>query len=442
MIKATINHRLKLITGMQTFSWNYIKEKWQHAGFQKYFKNMGWMFSARIASMAISFIATAYIARHLGPTNYGQLSYALSFVGLFGFLAALGIDQVLYRDLIKYPEKRNEYLGSAMALKIIASVITIIVCIVSAIIWSPRDVSLFLIFLISLTFAFNSFQIIGYEFQADAKTKYPSIVSLLVVFTLNILKILVIVFGNGVIYLASIVLLEPILYMIGLVYFRVRIYGNIRNWRFKKEIAVSLLKDSSPLIFSSAFAAIYARIDQVMIKNMMNTESVGLYDAAVRISEVWYFIPSIIVGSLFPAILNTKKISDKLYYERIRKLFIVVLIIAIGTSLLTTLFSKELVHIIFGAGFIGAVTVLQIYVWSNVWAALNNLTNFLLIAENLRKVILISSLLGMITNVVLNIYLIPIYGMVGAAFATLFSYGMPFLVVILVQKTRRVIWGN
>ncbi len=429
---------LDYLTNWRTF-WTYLKEKARHPGVQKHSKNIGWIFTAKIASMVITFIAMAYIARNLGPMNYGELSYALSFTGLFGFLAALGIDQILYRDLIKYPEKRNEYMGTALTLRIIASIATIIICISSALIFSPKDVSLLLIFIVSLAFVFSSFQLLNYEFQAEVKAKYPSIVSLIVVLILNILKIVVIFYGKGVIYLALIVLLEPILYAVGFIYFRIKKFGTVKYWKFDGPIARSILKDSFPLIFASAFFAIYARIDQVMIKNMMNAESVGLYGSAVAISEVWYFIPNIIAGALFPTIINAKKTSEALYYKRIKKLFWVLIFVSLITALPTTILSKYLITIIFGTGFLGALTVLQIYVWSNIGAALNMLAQQILVAENLTKIISMTTFLGMITNIVLNIFLIPKYGMAGAAFASLISYLIPFGSLILFKQSRKII---
>ncbi|MDB5259222.1 MAG: hypothetical protein JWO73_430 [Candidatus Taylorbacteria bacterium] len=418
---------------------NLIREKWQHAGFQKHFQNIGWMFFARLGSMAISFVSTAYIARNLGAANYGQLSYATSFVGLFGFLASFGIEQILCRDLVRHPEKRNGYMGSAMTLRLAASSITTIVCIISAFIWSPKDVSFILICIVSLTFIFSSFQLLSYEFQAEAKSKGPSILSTLIVLILNILKIGVMFYGGGVIYLAGVLLLEPILYTIGILYLRTREYGTIRNWKFDKAIAKSIARDSFPLIFASAFFAIYARIDQVMIKNMLSSESVGLYDSAVRISELWYFIPNIIIGGLFPAIINAKKTSEELYYRRTKKLFILIAGISVLTALPTALFSNYLVIIIFGTGFIGAVGVLKIYVWSNIGAALNLMSQQLLITENMTKIILATTFLGMITNVGLNLVMIPKYGMAGAAYASLISYVVPFFSLILFKKSRKIL---
>lgn len=419
----------------------HIKKRFGHPGVQKHSKNLSWMFFSKIANMVIAFIATAYIARNLGPTNYGQLSYAISFTGLFGFLAGLGIDQILYRDLIRYPEKRNSYMGTALVLRIIASVFTILLCTLLAFMWSAKDVSLILIFLVSLNFVLGSFMLLSYEFQAESKSKYPSIFSVFIVAILNILKIAVIFSGQGVIYLAGIMLLEPILYGGAYWYLRTKEYGSLRNLKFDKVIAVSILKDSFPLIFASAFFAIYARIDQVMIKNMIDTESVGLYDAAVRISELWYFVPSIIVTALFPAIVNSKKISEELYYKRIKKLSFLIVSIAILMALPTMLLSKYLITIIFGIGFIGALPVLQIYVWSNIGAALNLLLQQLLVSENLTKMISISTFFGMLSNVLLNVLMIPRYGMVGAAFASLISYLIPFLSLLFFRKSRKFLFS-
>ncbi len=415
-----------------------IKEKWSEVGFQRYFRNTGWMFVGKIFSLIISFIATAYIARNLGPTNYGQLSYAISYVGLFGFIAALGLDQIVYRDVIKYPEQKNIYLGTAFTLKSIAAIVTIFICTTVAFLLSSKDVSLFLIFIISLTFLFNPFQLLSYEFQAEAKSKYPTLVSLIGVLILNILKIVVIFNDQGVIYLALIILLEPIIMGLGLIYYRLKIYGRFTGFTYDKTIAKNLIKDSFPLIFASAFFGIYARIDQVMIKNMLNSEAVGLYDAAVRVSELWYFLPNIIVASLFPAIINAKNVSEELYYSRLKKLFIGVTFISIVTALITTFLSKYFILIIFGAGFIGAVSVLNIYVWSNIGATLNMLSQQVLISENLSKKISIMIFLGMIINVGLNLWLIPVYGISGAAIATLVSYIIPFLSLFLFGNTRKL----
>lgn len=425
-------------SNLSFLSFSYLKGKLTSGGLKKYLSNLGWMFFARIGNMIIALIATAYIARSIGVQNYGQLSYATSFVSLFSFFAAFGIDQVLSRDLVRFPDKRNTYMGSAMALRIVTALIAILVSVTIAALIPSEDISLLLITIISLSFLFSSFLLITYEFQAISKSKYPSLLSIIIVIILNICKILIILSGKGVIYLALTILLEPILYMIGLLYLQNKYLGPISNWEIDINIIKSITRDAFPLIFSSAFIAIYARIDQVMIKNMLGNTEAGLYDAAVRLSELWYFIPHTITAGMFPAILNAKLVSDTLYAHRMKMLFYTLLFMSVVTAFFTSFFAKPIISIVFGAGFIGTISILQIYIWSNVGAAINLLVHQMLLAEELTYISSLTTFFGMITNVTLNLIFIPKYGMAGAAVASLISYTVPFASLYLFKKTRRL----
>jgi O-antigen/teichoic acid export membrane protein len=383
------------------------------------------MFGAKILSMIISLIATAVIARGLGPTNFGQLSYAVSFVGLFAFLYSLGIDSILYRELIRFPEKKKELLGSAFFIKISTGIVTALIINIVALFTATCDVSQLLILIISGTFLFNSFQVINYEFQSRVQSKYPSIASLLVTLILNILKVGVIMSGQGVIYLAFILLLESILYAFSFWFiYQNTIGGKISDWKFSKEITISLIKDSWPLIFTGVFAMIYARIDQVLIKQMLDTASVGIYSSAVQLSEVWYFIPNIIVSSFFPAIINAKKTSPALYKSRVWRLAMFLFILSLLISIPISIFAPMIINLLYGEMFLPAVNILRIYIWSLTGTFLINLATQYLIAENRRKSLLFLNLIPMVVNVILNIIWIPIYGIAGAAFATLISYSL------------------
>jgi len=416
-----------------------IKEKLMHPRVFKHGKNIGWMFVAKTLSMLISFATTAYTARYLGPLNFGELSYAISFVGLFSFVASLGIDQILYREFIAYPEKRNTYLGTAIVLRFISAFFAIGLALGGALFLSNQDVSFVLILIISSAYIFAPFQLISAEFLAEAKTKYPSIVTVGVSLALNAFKILIVLLNEGVIFLALVILIEPILYAIGFIYFRIQVYGNMRTLRYDQEIARSMLRDSAPLIFASAFYAIYARIDQVMLKKMIDTKAVGLYDAAVRLSEVSYMIPNILLGALFPSIINSQKQSFALYAKRVKKMFILLFSVSAIIALCTALLSNFIVGLVFGVGFTATVAVLQVYVWSNVGTAINLIAQQILVNENLTRQVSMGILCGMIINVVLNFWLIPLWGMVGAALASVLSYIVPFISFLFIKQSRSVI---
>lgn len=419
----------------------FVPEKWRwvlaHGGFRKYFKNTGWMFIAKIASLVISFITIVFVVRRLGPENYGQLSYAISFVGLFSFIATMGLDQILFRDLIKYRNESNKYLGSALIIKLVAGFLAIALCLGTALFFSGNDVSFILIFIISSSFIFNAFQVINYEFQARVQSKHPSIISLAIVLILSALKIIIVASGRGVIYLAIVLLLESILYALFFVLiYRFKLKESILKWEFNKKIAINLIRDSWPIILSNACVIIYSRIDQVMIKGMIDVASVGLYDAAVRIAEAWYFIPGIIVSSLFPAIVNAKISSEGMYNNRLKKIIFLLIFLSLLVAIPVAIFSKNIIIALYGLDFMGSISILQIYIWAGVGMSLNIILNTYLVAENFRRIIFSSSFIAMAGNVILNLILIPRHGIVGAAWATFFSYLLSPISLLFFNKTR------
>ena len=421
--------------------WIYIKliGRWDNHGLKRYTANTLWALSSRTISIVVAFFVTIYLVRYLGPENYGQLSYAVSFVGLFSIIASLGLDNILYRDLIKYPDKRDAYLGTAFTLKLSAGAIAALLAISSAVIFSNNDVSQLVIFILAGTFIFNAFNVVSYEFQADVAQKYLSIVTLIVVLTLNVLKLLVVLFNQGILYIGLILLLEAVMYSALLMYIRLRRYGSIRGWYFSKNIAVSLLRDSWPFIFIAAFTTIYVRIDQVMLKPLVDSSAVGLYDAAVRIAEVWLFVPAIIASSLFPAIVNARASSVQEYRKRLIVLAIFMIIIGVSVALPVSLLAEPIMVLLYGSAFAASATVFAVYVWAGIWASLDIVVRYFLIAENKRTLIFVTSFSTAVLNILLNLYLIPKYGIAGAAWSTFISYAilaLPFILILTMNNVN------
>ena len=421
---------------------NRIKILFSNSGLRRYTVNTGWVFFSRIGSMAISFFATIFIVRNLGPENYGQLSYAISFVGLFSFISSFGIDPVLYRELVKNRDKRNELLGSGFFIKFVAGILSLILSIISAVLFATDDVALTLIIIISGTFIFNSFLMVGSEFQARVQSKYTSIISIVVILTLNILKVFVIIIGEGVIYLAAVLLFESVLNFILYWYaYNFKLKEHVSQWRVKRETVLLLFRDSWPLVFSAAFTLIYARVDQIFIKHMIDASAVGLYDAAVRIAETWYFIPGLIINSLFPAIVNARTTSINLYHTRFKNLGVFILLISVLIAVTNVLLAPFIINILYGKAFTGSITILQIYTWTVIAISIGSLISNYLLIENYRRIMFYTTFIPMMCNVVLNLLWIPQYGIVGSAYATLVSYFIAPLSLLLFKQTRSKLFG-
>jgi PST family polysaccharide transporter len=203
--------------------------------------------------------------------------------------------------------------------------------------------------------------------------------------------------------------------------------------------AKSLLKDSWPLILSGLAIMVYMRIDQIMLGQMLGDEAVGIYSAAVRISEVWYFVPMAIVASVFPSIIEAKKKSEALYYQRLQWLYDVMVVLALSVAVPMTFLSDWAVSLLFGQAYEQAGAVLAIHIWTAVFVGLSFSSGRWFINEGYTLLALKRNLLGLVVNVILNTYLIPLYGPKGAALATLLSYFMAsYASDLFSRKTRMV----
>jgi len=382
----------------------------------------------------ISFVATVFVVRYLGPTNYGQLSYALNFIGLFTIFSSLGLPQILSRDLLLYPEKRNVIMGTATTLHFIGGLFAFALVNIFAYTLLEKDVAQLAIFLLSSTLILNLYQPLTHEFGVNVQQKYLAVVSIFVVILLNLLKFAVIISDGGVLWFISILVLEPILYMFILGTIRTKLHGPITSWRFENSTAVELLKNSWPFIFIAGFTVLFTRIDQVILKHLLGPESVGVYDVAVRLSELWLFVPSIIATSLYPAIVNAKKSSVVEYKRRLLNLLGILLAFSLPLVCVLLLISEPLILFLYGEAFSEAINIFRIYAWSSIILSIYVVTHHFLITENHRKTIFVTTLCAALINIALNYLLIPHLGTAGAAWSTLIAYLVLILPLIQIFK--------
>lgn len=409
---------------------------WNREGFFKYLKNTGWVAIARLTTLVLSFLTIAVVARYLGPENFGKLSYAQSFVSLFSAFAALGIDQILFRDLIAYPDKEAELLGTAFVARLLCGAATIVVTITTAYLINTEPVLTWMIGILTLSFLFQPFGIIAHYFSARVQSKYIAYTSIFTAFSLPVLKLAVVYYDEGILYLTAIVTLETILYAGIYCYIYVQVCGHsIRTWTFSATRLGALLNESWPLLLAGFSGYIYGRIDQVMIQHFLDSSAVGLYDITVRLTELLGFLPGIIIASLFPAIINARNVSTSEYQKRLRALTIMCLSLSVVSVLVLTLLAPFIITLLFGADYMAAIPLLRIYVWSTVGTIGIILMQQYLIAEHHSQLFLFFSIIGAVTNVVLNLFFIPAFGMNGAAYATLLTLAIILTVFLAIKHT-------
>lgn len=409
----------------------------------KYFKNTSWLFAEKILRMVVGLFVGVWIARYLGPEQYGLLSYASSFVGLFTAIAALGLDGIVVRELIKYPKKAGELLGTAFSLKIFGALLVLILLYFAIKFTSNDHFTNTLIFIIASSTIFQSVNVIDMYFQSIVLSKYVVFTNIISLLLSSVVKVTLILISAPLITFAWVALFDSFILALGFLYFFWKKSTlKIERLTFNYITVKSLLKDSWPLILSGLVIAIYMKIDQVMIKEMLDTKEVGQYAAAVRISEAWYFIPIVIASSLFPAIVNAKKQSEELYHARLQKLYDLMVMMAITIALPMTFLSDWVVNWLYGSQYNQAGSVLLIHIWAGVFVFLGVASGKWFVAENLQIFSTINTTIGAAVNIGLNYLLIPKIGIEGAAWATLVSYFLAAYLCLAFWKKTRVNFIN
>lgn len=408
-----------------------------HTGFIRYFKNTSWMMGEQFLRIIAGLFVGIWVARYLGPEQFGLFSYVLAFTAIFGGIAKLGLDGIMVRELVNHPEKRDTYLGTAFWLKILGAFI--VMGLMAAIVpFTSNDATTNLfIFIIAAGLVFQSFEVVEFYFQSQVLAKIVSICKVIQLALSSITKIYLVLTEAELIWFVLVTAFDAL--SLAVSYFIA--YQLRKNPTFYKHfdlsIAKQLLKDSWPLIFSAIVVSIYMRIDQIMIKEMLGEYEVGIYSAAVRLSEAFYFIPMLITASLFPAILNAKNQSEELYKQRLQRLYTFMVWMAIAIALPMTFLSDWLILLLFGQAYQEAGQVLMIHVWAAIFVFLGVASGKWFITENLQRFTLINTGVGAILNVGLNLIFIPKFGVVGAAYATVISYGVAAYLMNSIWKVSR-----
>lgn len=411
---------------------------------RKVIGNTGWLFTEKIVQMFLGLLVGLWIARYLGPEKFGRFNYALAIVGLFVPFAKLGLDNIVIRNLARDISDKNETLGTAFILKFIASIttffVTLGVVVFSTSISSPNyQETICLVGIVATGAIMQSFDIIDYWFQSQVQSKYSVWARNAAYVVMNGVKILLIQMKAPLVAFAIAMVVEYILSAIGML-IAYRLTGNfIKAWHISFRYAKSLLKDSWPLILSGIVIMIYMRIDQVMLGQMVGDESVGIYSAAVKISELWYFVPGAIVNSVFPLIVQAKEISETIYYKRLQQLFTTVSALAYVVAIPVTFLSNQIVTRLYGNDYIQAGAILNIHIWAGLFVSLGVARETWITTEGLMKFSAATAAAGAVVNIVLNYFLIPYYGGLGAAIATVISqFVSAYVVGAFYPPTRKI----
>lgn len=401
--------------------------------------NASWLVGDKVFTMVIGVFVTALVARYLGPENYGMYNYALAFVTLFTALSTLGLETLTVKSIVQKEEEEGAILFTSLVLRIMGGIIlTLLTSVIIQFVAPNEPLVHLLVMIMSLTMTIKSLEVIEYWIQAYQRSKISSLIRMCAYVFSALLKVAFVVLEGSLVHLAFIYLSDALIVGIALViaYFKNRpLYT---RWKFKFQFAKNILSQSWYLILSGLMVTLYMQIDKVMLGSLLtNKEELGIYSAASQIASIWYFLPLAIITSFKPVIMKKKLETNEKYMNALQALYSIVAWIGIVFGVLIILFSQPIVSILYGNEYNGAANIIAISVWAGTFATLGSARSVWLLTENLQKYTLVYTFAGLIVNVGLNYFMIPIFGGVGAAIATLIAqiYANVFALVPF-KKTR------
>ena len=407
-------------------------------GLKRVLGNSIWQIGEKIITMLFSVVVTSIVARYLGVEQYGMINYIISTVMLFTAFSTLGMERITIKDILEREDSKENILGTSLYIRIIGGIILLVISQITIYILNKKDIlAQILGLIVGTSMLFRAFEVIEYYLQSQMKQKTISIVRFCATTLVAISRILVVVYDLGIIGFTATYLIESIVVALLLQRWYKK-HIKLRS-KFSKAYAKKILSRCWYVAISGLMITLYMRIDQVMLGTMLNSKiENGIYSAAVRIAEIWYFIPTAIVTAFQPMIVLSKKNDEIQYNKNVQRLYDIISLISILFAIGISIFGKFIVLVLYGEEYYGAVDVLNISAWAGLFATLGTARSLWLFLENLQKYTLVYTIAGCMVNIFLNYILIPQIGAKGAAIATLVSQFVTNIIALMpFKKTRK-----
>jgi O-antigen/teichoic acid export membrane protein len=400
-----------------------------------YINNSIWILAEKASRIISGILVGVLVARFLGKEQFGIISYALSVISIFTVFSTLGLDGIVVRELITEKKKKYDIIGTTFWLRFIGSFLVVIASTYYSFMRDPSDRT-WIVFLVSIAVVFQSFSVIDFYFQSEVKGKYNAITQIITLIISAIVKLILIYFEAPLSWFAGMVMLEAILTAINQLIFYKQNQQEVSQWKFSLSEAKRLLSHSWPIIISAFMQMIYQQADKILIaRYLQDMGMLGQYSAATRISEASYFIPVALSAALFPGIINNRD-NKPLQLKRLTQIYSLMIWSALIISIGGYLLGDWVIGFLYKEGFPLAPEIFKIHIWITIPVFFGTAWGSWLLALNKQKLITIYQVLVLIFILALEMYMIPKYGIKGAAYSVVFSYLLSLLAIIFVYKPK------
>ena len=351
----------------------------------------------------------------------------------------------MVRDLVRHPERRDELLGSAAALKLIGATVVGVAVLIATQLNGMDGFTMTMVLIMAAAELFKPFSVIEYYFHSRVEGKAISRVNMVQALVSAGFKLWLCIIHAPLMWFAWSYVVDQIAGAVAFALVYRSSGGRMKHWSASWHMIGRLLRESWPLIIYGVALMVHARIDQVMIFDVLKGEigekeayaEVGQYSVALKMIEALGFLPIIIQSSLAPAITRARMEDPAKYHDRLlnqyRLMFAVFLVMAVPLYF----FAKPIIVLLYGEEFAPAGYLLSLFAIRLFFTNMGLAKSSWITNESLFKYSLITAIAGAVTNVTMNYFLIPEFRSIGAIWATIGSFLVSiFLMDLLMKETR------
>lgn len=409
----------------------------------KMVRNAGWIIGGRLVNKVLVFFVGILTARYLGPGNYGLIDYAAAFTTFFASVCTLGINSVIIKDFVDHPDEIGCAIGTTLVLRAVSSMLSALMIVgIVYMLEGNEPLTVQVVALSSIGLVFQVFDTFKQWFQSRLQSKYAAIATIVAYLAMSVYKILLLITGKSVAWFALATSVDYIALAVVLLFSYHRNKGP--RLSFSPQKARQLLRSSYSYILSGLMISIYAGTDKVMLKQMIDETAVGYYGLAVSLSTAWGFVLEAVIDSMYPSVIQSYNKDRALFDCRNRQLYAIVLYGALAVSFVICLLAKPLILLLYGEAYLPSVAPLRVVVWYTAFSYLGGARNAWIVSENKQKYLKYLYFSAAVINVVLNAWLIPAWGVIGAAAASLVTQisTTVFLPVMIpaLRPNARLMW--
>lgn len=395
------------------------------------------LFVDKLFTLATGFLISILAARKFGPEEFGIFNYAVSLVGIFGFVFSLGLENVVVKKASDAKDnlELSKLATNSTIIKIVSSFIGIVLVYIYCYFFSRETMALS--FILGLANSFLFANVIDFIYQGTFNFSTLVRLRLASKILMTIAQLIFLLYILNIYYFA----IANIIYNLSYVIFLWVSANNKIKFRIKfvdKVIIYELLKKSLPFTLASIAIPIFMQCDTIMLKHITNNNyETGLYSAVQRILVPASIVGSVLSVSLFALIKKNVSLNN---FNELIKIHCVIFYVCVISCLIVGFYSENIMVFLYGDKYINAGPILAYSVWIILFSIIGPIGTKLLICIEATNLEFYKTFLAALVNIILNFYFIKEYGALGASISSLFAYFIAnILFFALFKKTRFIV---